>query len=131
MWNNARALELSAMAGAMFENYVISEVYKSYANNGIEPGSRLTYYRDNNGKEIDLMIIENGKIYPVEIKMNADPGKNALKNVSVLDSLQEETADGAVLCMSSSVIPLDARNRLILHSYIIIVVTRDVSSLAK
>lgn len=113
MWNNARALELSAMAGAMFENYVISEVYKSYANNGIEPRSRLTYYRDNNGKEIDLMIIENGKIYPVEIKMNADPGKNALKNFSVLDSLQEETADGAVLCMSSSVIPLDARNRLI------------------
>lgn len=113
MWNNARALELSAMAGAMFENYVISEIYKSYSNNGIETRSRLTYYRDNNGKEIDLMIIENGKLYPVEIKMNADPGKNALKNFSVLDSLQEEIAEGAVLCMSSSVIPLDAKNRLI------------------
>ena len=112
MWNNARALELSAMAGAMFENYVISEVYKSYANNGVEPRSRMTYYRDN-GKEIDLIIIENGRIYPVEIKMNADPGKNALKNFSVLDSLQEEIADGAVLCMSSSVIPMDARNRSI------------------
>ena len=113
MWNNARALELSAMAGAMFENYVISEIYKSYSNNGIETRSRLTYYRDNNGKEIDLMIIENGKLYPVEIKMNADPGKNALKNFSVLDSLQEEIAEGAVLCMSSSIIPLDAKNRLI------------------
>lgn len=113
MWNNARALELSAMAGAMFENYVISEVYKSYANNGIETGSRLTYYRDNNGKEIDLMIIENGRLYPVEIKMSADPGKNVLKNFSVLDSLQEEIAEGAVLCMSSSIIPLDAKNRLV------------------
>lgn len=113
MWNNARALELSAMAGAMFENYVISEIYKSYANNGIDTRSRLTYYRDNNGKEIDLMIIENGKLYPVEIKMNADPGKNALKNFSVLDSLQEEIAEGAVLCMSSSIIPLDAKNKLV------------------
>ncbi|MBR3057560.1 MAG: ATP-binding protein [Clostridiales bacterium] len=113
MWNNARALELSAMAGAMFENYVISEIYKSYANNGIEARSRLTFYRDNNGKEIDLMIIENGKLYPIEIKMNADPGRNALKNFSVLDSLQEDIAEGAVLCMSSSIIPLDAKNKLV------------------
>ncbi len=113
MWNNARALELSAMAGAMFENYVISEIYKSYANSGIETRSRLAYYRDNNGKEIDLMIIENGKLYPVEIKMNADPGKNALKNFSVLDFLKEEIAEGAILCMSSSIIPLDAKNRLV------------------
>lgn len=113
MWNNARALELSAMAGAMFETYVVSEIIKGYANNGIDIRSRLTYYRDNNGKEIDLMIIENGKLYPIEIKMSADPGKKAVKNFSVLDSLKEETGEGAVLCMSSSVIPLDDKNKLI------------------
>ncbi|MCR4738621.1 MAG: DUF4143 domain-containing protein, partial [Lachnospiraceae bacterium] len=112
-WNNARALELSAMAGAMFENYVVSEIIKGYANNGMDIKSRLTYYRDNNGKEIDLMIFENGKLYPVEIKMSADPGKKALKNYSILDSFQEETGEGAVLCMSSSVIPLDEKNKLI------------------
>lgn len=113
MWNNARALELSAMAGAMFENYVVSEIIKGYTNNGIDIKSRLVYYRDNNGKEIDLMILENGKIYPVEIKKSADPGKDALKNFSVLSSLHEETGEGAVLCMSSMVIPLDDRNRII------------------
>ncbi|MBO5486075.1 MAG: ATP-binding protein [Eubacterium sp.] len=113
MWNNARALELSAMAGAMFENYVVSEIMKGYANNGIDIRSRLAYYRDNNGNEIDLMIIENGKIYPIEIKKNADPGKGALKNFRVLSSLQEEIGDGAVLCMSSMVIPLDEKNKLI------------------
>lgn len=113
MWNNARALELSAMAGAMFETYVVSEIIKGYTNHGIDIRSRLTYYRDNNGKEIDLMIIENGKLYPIEIKMSADPGKKALKNFSVLESLQEEIGEGAVLCMSSSVIPLDEKNKLI------------------
>lgn len=113
MWNNARALELSAMAGAMFENYVVSEIIKGYTNNGIDIKSRLVYYRDNNGKEIDLMILENGKIYPVEIKKSADPGKDALKNFSVLSSLHEETGEGAVLCMSAMVIPLDDRNRII------------------
>lgn len=113
MWNNARALEFSAMAGAMFENYVISEIIKGYVNCGIDVRSRLVYYRDNNGKEIDLMILENGKIYPVEIKKSADPGKGALKNFSVLSSLQEEIGDGAVLCMSSMVIPLDSNNKIV------------------
>ncbi len=59
------------------------------------------------------MIIENGKLYPIEIKMSADPGKKALKSFSVLGSLQEEIGEGAVLCMSSSVIPLDEKNKLI------------------
>ncbi len=113
LWNNPRALELSAVAGAMFENYVVSEIIKSYANQGISTRGRLCYYRDNNGKEIDLMILENGKIYPVEIKKSADPGKNALKNFSVLDGLPEETGEGAVICMTPMVIPLDEKNKLV------------------
>lgn len=113
MWNNARALELSAMAGAMFENYVISEIIKGYANNGISIRSRLAYYRDNNGKEIDLLILDNGKIYPVEIKKSADPGKSSIKNYSVLSSLSEETGEGAVLCMSNMTIPIDSMNKIV------------------
>lgn len=113
MWNNARALELSAMSGAMFENYVVSEIIKGYANSGIDTRSRFAYYRDNNGKEIDLLIMDNGKIHPIEIKKSADPGRNALKNFSVLSSLQEEAGDGAVLCMSPMVIPLDDKNKLV------------------
>lgn len=113
LWNNPRALELSAVAGAMFENYVVSEIIKSYANQGISTRGRLCYYRDNNGKEIDLMILENGKIYPVEIKKSADPGKSALKNFSVLDGLPEETGEGAVICMTPMVIPLDEKNKLV------------------
>lgn len=118
MWNNARALELSAMSGAMFENYVISEIVKGYVNQGIDVRSRLCYYRDSNGKEIDLMILENGKIYPIEIKKSADPGKGALKNFSVLSQLSEEVAEGAVLCMSSMVVPLDNKNQLVPIKYL-------------
>lgn len=113
MWNNPRALELSAMAGAMFENYVISEIIKGYANQGINARSRLCYYRDNNGMEIDLIILENGRLYPVEIKKSADPGKGALKNFSVLANLPETIGEGAVICMTPLVIPLDEKNKLV------------------
>lgn len=118
LWNNPRTLELSAMSGAMFENYVISEIIKSYANQGIDTRSRLCYYRDNNGKEIDLLILENGKVYPIEIKKSTDPGKHALKNFPVLDSLPEETGNGAILCMTPMVIPLNARCKLVPVSWI-------------
>lgn len=112
-WNNPRALELSAMAGAMFENYVISEIIKGYVNHGLDPRSRFCYYRDNNGKEIDLIIFENGKAYPIEVKKSADPGKDALKNFSVLNSLPEEIGEGAVVCMAPMVMPLDGKNRIV------------------
>lgn len=113
MWNNPKALELSAMAGAMFENYVVSEIIKGYANHGIDVRSRLCYYRDNNGREIDLIILDNGRLYPVEIKKSANPGCDALKNFSVLNMLTENVGDGAVVCMSPHVIPLDQKNKLI------------------
>lgn len=113
LWNNPKALELSAMAGAMFETYVVSEIIKSYANHGIDVRSRLCYYRDNNGGEIDLLILENGRLHPIEIKKSADPGKAALKNFGVLEHLPEEIGEGAVLCMTPIVIPLDTKNRLV------------------
>lgn len=92
---------------------MISEIIKGYVNHGIDVRSRFCYYRDNNGKEIDLMILCNNKVYPVEIKKSADPGRDALKNFSVLDSLPEESGEGAVICMTPMVIPLDEKNKMI------------------
>ena len=112
-WNDPRVLENSAMAGAMFETYVVSEIIKQYSNKGIDVRSRLAYYRDNNGREIDLMIIENGTIYPIEIKKSADPGKDALKNFSVLDKLPDHTGEGVVICLSTMPYPLDSKNKII------------------
>ena len=36
--------------GAMFETYVVSEIIKGYANQGIDVRSRMFSYRDNNEK---------------------------------------------------------------------------------
>jgi len=55
-----------AMNGALFETFVISEIMKSYYNAGRRPP--VYFYRDRDGNEIDLLIEENGTLYPIEIK---------------------------------------------------------------
>ena len=113
LWNNPRALEVSAVAGNLFETYVVSEIIKTYTNSGLDIRSRFSYYRDNNGKEIDLIIEENGVLHPIEIKKSSNPGTDALKNFSVMGSLNKEVGKGAVICLSPIALPLDASNMLL------------------
>ncbi len=65
-----------AMNGAIFETFVISEIIKSYRHNLIEPN--IYYYRDKDKKELDVIIEQNGKLYPIEIKKSASPNKKIL-----------------------------------------------------
>lgn len=44
-------LEKSAFNGAILETYVITEIIKSFANEGLDSRKYLYYYRDNNGKK--------------------------------------------------------------------------------
>ncbi|SPF37048.1 putative ATPase (AAA+ superfamily) [Candidatus Desulfosporosinus infrequens] len=119
-WGNPEALERGAMSGAFFESYVFSEIYKSYLNAGKEPP--IYYYRDKDKKEIDLLIYENGALYPIEIKKSASPGKDAIKHFGVLEPVTEPEkfgelsqtkmiiGNGAVVCMANDLLPIDAKN---------------------
>jgi len=119
-WGNPEALERGAMSGAFLESYVFSEIYKSYLNAGKEPP--IYYYRDKDKKEIDLLIYENGTLYPIEIKKSASPGKAAIKHFGVLKPVTEpekfgelsqtkmKIGNGAVVCMANDLLPIDAKN---------------------
>jgi predicted AAA+ superfamily ATPase len=76
-WQNADVLESGAMAGAFFETYAVSEIYKSFINSGHSPP--LFFFRDNNKKEIDLIIWRNGTLYPIEIKKSSNPIAAAIR----------------------------------------------------
>ena len=104
--DNAVALEKLSDSGDFFENYVVSEIYKSFVNMGKRPP--LYYYRDaNNRKEIDLIIEQNGVCYPIEIKEGSNPDKKAIKNFDVLVGAKGITVGtGSVICNCRDIYPI-------------------------
>lgn len=115
---NAETLEKSAYNGAIFETYIISEIIKSYVNNGKNPNQILYYYRDKNGKEIDLLIIYDNKVYPIEIKKSANPQKTAIKNFDITNKFGLKIGNGCVLCMVKEIYAIDENNYFIPIEYI-------------
>ena len=115
---SSETLQRSAYSGQIFETYIISEIIKSYTNNQRDPRKHLYYYRDNNGKEIDLLVIHEDNIYPVEIKKGANPGKDAIKNFNIVNKFEMTSPNGAVICLSKDIHAIDEKNYIIPIEYI-------------
>ena len=115
-WLTPETLAAGAMAGHMFETFVVSEILKSYANEGLDCRDFVTYYRGRDRKkvmrngipvevdgEIDLVLEENGILHPVEIKLSANPQAVETAAFQVLDSVKDmRRGQGAVVCMCSA-----------------------------
>lgn len=56
----------SPLSGALLETYVILEICKSHWYSGSD--ANFWFFRDADGHEIDLLIEQNGTLYPVEVK---------------------------------------------------------------
>ena len=104
-WLTADALKNSAVAGNMFETFVVSEILKSYSNEGRDYRFNIFYYRGKdknvtNENEIDLIIEENGMLYPVEIKMSGNPKASMGATNQVLDKISDKQRGiGVILCL--------------------------------
>ncbi|GHU06412.1 ATPase [Betaproteobacteria bacterium] len=110
-WSSAETLQSGAMNGAILENYVVSEIVKSYRNAGMEP--YLYYYRDKDNKEIDILLESDGKLFPLEIKKTATPGNQLTRVFKVLDKSAMARGTGAVLCMAEKLGALDRDNLVV------------------
>lgn len=97
-WPTPQTLASGAKAGSVFETFVISEIIKSFINAG-KTSLPLYYYRDRDGREIDLVIEQGDTLYPVEIKMTASPNRQMAKHFSVLDQMKDKRkGKGVLLC---------------------------------
>ena len=103
-WTSPATLEKGAMSGAIFETWVISEILKSWWYSG--KSAPVFFYRDKDGREIDCLIERDGKLYPMEIKKSASPGKNDIRHFTALEKLGYPMGESALVCMYPDMIPL-------------------------
>lgn len=115
-WNTPETLMDGAKCGEMLETFVVASILKSYWHNGRNPN--ISFYRDKEKKEIDLLIEENGLVYPIEIKKSSNPGKEAMKNFSVLDKAKLNVGAGAIICLANTHLPLTDKVNIIPVKYL-------------
>ena len=116
-WESARELQLSSSAGHYLETFIISEIIKSYNARGIRPN--LSYYRNKEKNEIDLIIYKNNKLYPFEIKKTSSPNKSMIKNFELLKASKKEIGTGGIICCYDKLMHLDENNYIIPISSVI------------
>ena len=106
-WSSAETLEAGALNGAILENYAVAEIRKSYFNAGAEPV--LYYYRDNDAKEIDIVLEADGVLHPMEIKKTANPAPQLARPFKLLDKGERKRGQGAILCLKDALSAIDSQ----------------------
>lgn len=99
-YSSPEILANGSINGAILENYIVSEIRKTYLNAGME--CYLHYYRDKDAKEIDLIMESDGLLHPLEIKKAATATLSMVSNFSVLTKSSVPTGVGGILCLKEN-----------------------------
>ena len=109
-YSSPEILANGAINGAILENFVVSELLKSY-NNTKE--CLLWYYRDSNSNEIDMVIESDGMLHPLEIKRSVNPGSQLINTFNLLDKASIPRGTGAILCMRPTLSAINSENYIV------------------
>ena len=110
-YSSPEILANGAINGAILENFVVSELLKSYHNNAKE--CLLWYYRDSNSNEIDMVIESDGMLHPLEIKRSVNPGSELISAFNLLDKASIPRGKGAILCMRPKLSAVNSENYIV------------------
>ncbi len=102
-WSSPETLESGAMSGALLETWCVTELLKSWLHSG--RGAPFFFYRDKERREIDLVLEQDQRLYPIEIKKTGAPKSG---DVAAFEALQRlgSVGEGGVLCFASASLPL-------------------------
>ena len=117
-WLTVDTLKNGAMAGQLFETYIVSEILKSYYNAGKKPN--MFYFRNTDAQEVDLLFYENGKIYPIEIKATNKADVRIIRGFKVLSTYFPNAiiSSGGIICAEEELLPLGSEKYIIPVEYI-------------
>ena len=98
-------LAAGPMSGAVFETFIVSQVYKRLLNRGIEPN--IYFWRTATGIEVDILVEEQGTLHPIEVKATATPRPSMASGVtSLYKDLGHQVSKGYVVHMGELTLPL-------------------------
>lgn len=104
-WDNPTALMNSAYSGAILETWVYGQLLRSFSHNGKRP--QLYFFRDAKGTaEVDFLLIQNGGIYPIEVKRSSSPAESDLKHVAKIPNDRLELRPGIIMCTTDRIYSL-------------------------
>ncbi len=104
-YSSPEILQNGSINAAILENYIVSEIRKSYMNSGKE--LYMYYYRDKDKRKIDIILESDGLLHPIEIKKSSNPTLSMVKNFDVLKKAKIPLGLGAVICMKDQLSALD------------------------
>jgi len=110
-YSSPEILANGAINGHILENYVVSELLKSYHYNAKE--CLLWYYRDSNSNEIDMVIESDGMLHPLEIKRSVNPGNELISAFDLLNRASVPRGNGAILCMRPKLSAINSENYIV------------------
>ena len=111
MWTSRDVLMQGAASGHYFENYVVGELLRGCSCSAEK--TVLSFYRDTNQNEIDLILECSGRLHPLEIKRSTNPEHRSIRAFSLLDRGSVPVGNGGIICMTDTVFPIDEKNALI------------------
>ena len=117
-WPTPETLEAGAMSGAFFETWCMAEILKSYWNAGTERPA-LSFYRDKELREVDLLIESGDGVYPVEFKKSSTPKKDDVRNFGVLERRDIKVKRGALICTCPEIESLPGRKEVCIPASLI------------
>ena len=91
----AAQIPSNPLRGAIFENHVIAETAKAYRHHRRTPP--LFFWRDRTGHEIDLLVEEAGRLYPVEVKSGQTVSADMLAGLRWWCELSGQSLESATL----------------------------------
>lgn len=110
-YSSPEILANGAINGAILENYVVSEIRKTYFNNAKE--CLMWYYRDKDCNEVDMVIESDGELHPIEIKRSVNPPSELVGAFSILDKGSVTRGKGAVICMRPELSAINSDNYIV------------------
>lgn len=94
------------MGGALFETAMVTEVRAALLARGLSP--ELYFWNVSGRTEVDLLVRHNGRLVPLEAKLNATPSSLVARPISTLQQLLPDTVaeTGYLVHPGTSALPL-------------------------